>query len=73
VYNATTVGFQGYYDQQLSGSSGARLGDFKGESVGLGLALLWLPEFGKGKLRVIGKGLHGLEADYGLIISGYND
>jgi hypothetical protein len=73
------VGFQGYWYQQVSGDSGAgaRLGDFKGESVGVGLGLLWLPEFAKGRLSIVGKWIHDLdatnrlEADYGQVTFGY--
>ena len=59
------VGAQGYYYQQLTGDSGegAALGDFKGESLGFGPALLWLPAAGKGKLSIVGKWLHDVQAD----------
>ena len=73
------VGFQGYYYKQITGDSGsgARLGDFQGESVGVGPGLLWLPAFAQGKLSVVGKWLHDLastnrlNADYGQITIGY--
>lgn len=53
------------------------VGSFKGESVGIGPALLWLPAFGQGKLNVVAKWLHDLEAtnrlkaDYGQLTIGY--
>jgi hypothetical protein len=59
------VGFQGYYYQQITSDSGsgAVLGDFKGESVGIGPAILWMPKFADGKLAAIVKWLHDVEAD----------
>lgn len=59
------LGFHGYYYTQTSGDSGsgATLGSFKGESVGVGPAILWAPEWGGGKLSVSGKWLHDLDAD----------
>jgi hypothetical protein len=73
------VGFQGYWYKQVSGDSGAGalLGDFKGESVGVGLGFLWLPEFAKGRLSIVGQWIHDLdatnrlEADYGQVTFGY--
>jgi hypothetical protein len=51
------LGLRGYYYRQLTADSGsgAILGDFKGESLGLGPGLLWQPEFAKGKLSIVGK------------------
>jgi len=73
------LGVQGYYYSQVSGDSGsgARLGSFKGEALGFGPALLWMPKFGKGKLSLIAKWLHDvdhknrIEGDYGQIVVGY--
>jgi len=73
------VGFQGYYYNQVSddSGSGAKLGGFRGESLGFGPALLWVPNFGKGKLSLIAKWLHDvdhknrMEGDYGQFIMGY--
>jgi hypothetical protein len=73
------VGFQGYYYRQVSGDSGsgARLGSFEGESLGIGPALLWMPKFGQGKLSLIAKWLHDLDhrnrmqGDYGQFIISY--
>jgi hypothetical protein len=67
------VGVVGYAYKQIEGDSGsgAILGDFKGESYGLGPALSWVPEFGDGNLAITGGWLHDLhatnrlEADYG--------
>lgn len=69
------LGFQGYYYKQISGDSGsgATLGDFKGESVGIGPAVLWIPQWAGGRLILSGKWLHDLDAknrlkaDYGLL------
>jgi hypothetical protein len=73
------VGLQGYYYGQVSGDSGkgAKLGGFRGESLGLGPALLWMPDFGKGKLSLVAKLLHDvvdgkrLKGDYGQVIVSY--
>ena len=67
------VGVVGYAYKQIEGDSGsgAILGDFKGESYGLGLTLSWVPEFGSGDVAITGGWLHDvdatnrLEADYG--------
>jgi len=67
------VGVIGYAYKQIEGDSGsgAILGDFKGESYGLGLALSWIPNFGSGDIAITGGWLHDLdatnrlEADYG--------
>jgi len=57
------VGFQGYYYNQVSADSGngAKLGDFEGEALGIGPALLWMPDFAKGKLSLIVKWLHDVD------------
>ena len=73
------VGFQGSFYHQVTGDggSGALLGAFKSESVGVGPAVLWLPAFGGGKLSVVAKWLHDVEAthrlsaDYGQLTIGY--
>jgi len=67
------VGLHGYYYNQITGDSGtgAILGDFQGESFGVGPAFVWVPSFGGGKVAISGKWLHDLhsknrmEADYG--------
>ncbi len=72
---AFAIGLHGYYYSQLSGDSGtgALLGGFKGQSVGLGMALTWIPESAGGKVLVTGKWLHDvhaknrLNADYGAL------
>jgi hypothetical protein len=69
------IGFHGYVYDQLSGDSGsgAILGGFKSESVGLGGALFWIPDFADGRLSLVGKWIHDidatnrLEADYGTL------
>jgi hypothetical protein len=69
------VGIVGYAYKQIEGDSGdgAILGDFKGESYGLGPALSWVPEFGGGNIAITGQWLHDLhatnrlEADYGAL------
>jgi hypothetical protein len=59
------VGFHGYYYHQFTGDSGsgAALGDFEGESLGLGAALFWIPKRAGGNLLVSGKWLRDLWAD----------
>ncbi|MDH3598408.1 MAG: transporter [Candidatus Tectomicrobia bacterium] len=66
------IGFRGYYYRQVTGDSGrgARLGDFQGESLGIGPGVFWQPKFAGGKLVILAKWLHDvtttrrLEADY---------
>ncbi len=69
------LGVRGYYYNQITGDSGsgARLGDFQGESFGLGPGFIWFPEFAAGKLAVLGKWIHDFDAtnrfesDYGTL------
>ena len=73
------LGVQGYYYKQVSGDSGsgAQLGGFEGEALGLGPALFWMPDFGGGKLSLIVKWLrdldhtHRMEGDYGQFLVSY--
>jgi hypothetical protein len=73
------VGVQGYWYKQVDGDSGsgAAFGPFMGESVGLGPALLWSPEFLKGKASIILKYLHDvsntnrLQGDWGQVAFSY--
>jgi hypothetical protein len=73
------AGFQGYYYSQVSddSGSGAKLGSFRGEALGIGPALLWMPDVGKGKLSLVAKWLHDvdqkkrLKGDYGQFIVSY--
>jgi hypothetical protein len=73
------VGIQGYWYNQVTsdGGSGARLGDFRGKSVGIGPALLWMPDCAKSKLSLIAKWLHDIDnknrmaGDYGQFIVNY--
>jgi hypothetical protein len=66
---------RGYYYNQFTGDSGsgAILGDFQGESFGLGPGFIWFPEFAAGKLVVLGKWIHDFDAtnrfesDYGTL------
>ncbi len=48
------LGVRGYYYNQFTGDSGsgARLGDFQGESFGLGPGFIWFPEFAAVELAV---------------------
>jgi hypothetical protein len=61
---AFALGLHGYYYQQVTGDSGsgAILGDFEGESYGIGPSFLWMPESGDGKFSVTGTWLHDLHA-----------
>ena len=58
------IGVRGYYYNQFTGDrgSGARLGGFEGESVGLGPGFVWFPKFADGKLTVLGKWIHDFKA-----------
>jgi hypothetical protein len=58
------LGFHGYYYKQVEGDSGsgAVLGDFKGESYGIGPSFIWIPKAGGGKFSISGNWLHDLEA-----------
>ena len=57
-------GLKGYYYKQLSGDSGsgALLGDFEGESYGLGPSLMWIPASGGGNFVVSASWLHDLDS-----------
>jgi hypothetical protein len=65
VSESFAVGLRGYWYKQISGDSGAGavLGDFKSESVGLGLGFLWTPPVGDGRLSIAGKWMHDVYAD----------
>lgn len=56
------VGIHGYYYRQVTGDSGtgAKLGAFKGRSLGVGPAVLWSPDK-KGDLVVMAKWLHDVQ------------
>lgn len=58
------IGLKGYYYTQISGDSGpgATLGPFKGNSMGIGPSLMWVPKFAKGKLIIIASWAHDLTA-----------
>jgi hypothetical protein len=58
------VGRRGSHYRQVTGDggSGAALGDFKPESLGIGPGFCWTPKFGGAKLVLQGKWLHDLEA-----------
>lgn len=62
---AFALGIRGYYYNQLEGDSGtgARLGDFKSESFGVGPGFIWISEIGNGNLTVLGKWMHDFSAD----------
>lgn len=73
------VGLHGYYYHQVSGDSGsgALLGSFKGESFGIGPAVLWTPKVAKGDVVVMAKWLHDfhnsnrLQGNYGILTVAY--
>ncbi|MEM6932864.1 MAG: transporter [Pseudomonadota bacterium] len=58
------LGLRGYYYRQVGGDSGsgALLGDFKSEALGLGPGFLWTPEFAEGRLTVLGKWMRDVRA-----------
>ncbi|MBW2388305.1 MAG: transporter, partial [Deltaproteobacteria bacterium] len=57
LFESFAIGIRGYVYRQLTGDSGsgADLGDFKGEAVGVGPGFIWLPKFAEGKFVVQGK------------------
>jgi hypothetical protein len=59
------IGLRGYYYRQVTGDSGsgALLGDFKGESVGIGPGLFWSPKAAGGRLVFLGEWMHDLLAE----------
>jgi len=73
------LGLHGYIYQQVTGDSGsgAILGDFKGESFGIGPSFLWMPKWGGGKFSLTGNWLHDLHAtdrvkgDYAVVTIGW--
>ena len=73
------VGIHAYYYRQISGDSGsgARLGSFNGEALGVGPAFLWTPPAGKGRCSIIAKWMfdvshtNRLHGDYGQLIISY--
>jgi hypothetical protein len=59
------IGLRGYYYRQITGDSGsgAVLGNFKSESLGIGPGFFWTPKFAEGKMTVQGKWMHDLDSD----------
>jgi len=59
------VGLHGFYLKQISGDSGsgAILGDFKAEALGIGPALLWATKIGRQDLILIAKWLHEVHTE----------
>ena len=59
------VGIQGFFLKQITGDSGsgALLGDFKAEAVGIGPAILWTTKIGKQDVSFIAKWLHEFHAE----------
>jgi hypothetical protein len=57
LFESFAIGVRGYFYRQVTGDSGsgAVLGGFKGEAVGVGPGFIWLPKFAEGKLVVQGK------------------
>ena len=58
------LGLTGYYYTQVTGDSGsgAILGDFEGDSYGIGPSLLWVPTTKKGNFSLTATWLHDLDA-----------
>ena len=58
------VGLRGYVYNQVTGDSGsgAILGDFKSESVGIGPGIFWKPKFAGGKFVLVAKYMHDVQA-----------
>ena len=65
------------HDTRGRAAAESLLGDFKGESYGIGPAIFWSPKTEKGKLSVILKWMHDLDyenrmdGDYGQLIVAY--
>ena len=59
------VGLRGYYYKQITGDSGngARLGDFKSESLGIGPGFAWMPSFAKGDFTLLGKWVRDVQSE----------
>ena len=59
------IGLRGYYYRRVTGDSGsgAVLGDFKSESLGIGPGFFWTPEFAGGRLTIQGKWMHDVDHD----------
>ena len=64
VSETFAIGVKGYYYEQVSGDSGsgAILGDFEGDSYGIGPSMLWVPETKSGNLSITASWLHDLDA-----------
>ncbi len=62
VMPSLAIGVQGYWYKQIDSDSGigATLGPFKGESFGLGPAVLWVPESAKGRYSIVLKWVHDI-------------
>lgn len=60
-----SVGLRGYWYQQLTGDSGsgAVLGPFKSESVGIGPGIFWSPAALDGRLVLLGKYMFDVQAE----------
>jgi hypothetical protein len=58
------IGLRGYWYQQVTGDSGsgAILGDYKSESVGIGPGFFWAPAFADGSLSILGEWMHDVHA-----------
>lgn len=65
ILETFAIGLKGYYYKQVSddSGSGAILGSYKSESVGIGPGFLWTPKIAGGKLSIQGKWLHDFDAD----------
>lgn len=59
------IGLRGYWYKQITDDSGdgALLGDFRSEAYGLGPGFLWTPKFAGGRLSILGKWMHDIDAD----------
>ncbi len=63
--------------QQAQAQQQTQIGNFKGESFGLGPGFIWFPEFAEGKLAVLGKWIHDFDAtnrfesDYGTLTAAW--
>jgi len=59
------VGLRGYFYTQITddSGSGATLGGFKSESLGIGPGFVWSPETAGGRLSFYGKWMHDLHAN----------
>ncbi len=74
------IGVKGYIYHQVTGDSGsgAILGGFKGEAIGIGPGFIWLPGFADNRLAILGKWMTDVhsrrrfDSDYATLTASWN-